>query len=165
MPKHVARCLGLLCILVVIAGCGGSPDVTSVASSSATRTPTSTPTSSTPSPTSPAVTTPPVPDRQPHTLVLRAEEVGSGDITITKFKYTLDGKVEQEGRADLPWRKSLSVPADGLPHSYTLEVEYTGAGRFKLFAIFDGKVVAQTDGQGSGSNVEGGGAIGGTVRG
>jgi hypothetical protein len=104
-----------------------------------------------------------VPDRQPHTLVLKA--TGTGGISITKFKYTLDGKVQQDGKADLPWRKSLTVPADGLPHSWSLEVEYAGAGTFELFAIFDGKGAGYTKGQGWGENVEGSGGINGTVRG
>lgn len=162
---------GCLCLLAALTACGASQQTSSAVDSpastrtaSATATPKPTPAPTTPSSTpTPTATTPDVPDREPHTLVLKA--TGTKGITITSFKYTLDGKVEQEGKAPLPWRRSLSVPADGLPHNWSLEVEYTGSGTFQLFAIYDGEVKAQTRGQGNGPNVEGGGGIGGAVRG
>lgn len=90
------------------------------------------------------VTTTVIPDREPHTLVLNATGAGA----VTSIKYTLDGELVQEGAVTLPWRTSLSVPADGLPHSWTLDVEYSGTGNseFELFAIYDGQVTAHSSG-------------------
>ncbi|MCP3803741.1 hypothetical protein NLX83_31160 [Allokutzneria sp. A3M-2-11 16] len=113
-------------------------------------------------------TTPPIPDRQPHTLVLNA--TGSGDAMLNKIKYSLDGQVQEEGATQLPWRKSLSVPADGLPHSWELSITYTAGRSAKLdvFALYDGKEMGRTAGGGGGTGntkMTGGASIGGRVNG
>ncbi len=103
---------------------------------------------------------PTVPDRQPHTLVLEA--TGGGN--VTSVKYTLDGKDVQRGAVTLPWRESITIPNDGQPHSYSLEVEFRGGGKVDLVAIFNGQVVARGGSAGSG-NSTGNAAVGGTVQG
>ncbi|GAA4034466.1 hypothetical protein GCM10022247_69570 [Allokutzneria multivorans] len=113
-------------------------------------------------------TTQQVPDRQPHTLVLNA--TGSGDMMLNKVKYTLDGQVQEEGDIPLPWRKSLTVPADGLPHSWELKITYTAGRSAKLdvFVLYDGKEVSRTGGGGGGTGntkMTGGSSIGGSVSG
>lgn len=102
-----------------------------------------------------------VPDRPPHTLVLKA----TGGAKVTSVKYTLDRKLQKKGAVKLPWRKSVTVPADGKPHSWTLDVKFTGNGAVNLVAIFEGKVVAQGGSAGSGSGVTGNASVGGTVSG
>ncbi|MGP4016451.1 hypothetical protein [Saccharopolyspora sp. 5N708] len=137
-------------LLIALAGCGSSPE----------------PPPPNPPPSPPPVSTPTttttVPDREPHTLVLNA----TGGAQVTSIKYTLDGRVVQHGAVTLPWREPVSVPADGLPHSWTLEVGYTGNGGVDLVAIFDGQIIAQGGSAGGGSgNIEGSAAVGGTVNG
>lgn len=102
-----------------------------------------------------------VPDRPPHTLVLKA----TGKAKVTSVKYTLDRKVQKKGAVKLPWRKSVTVPADGEPHSWSLDVKFTGTGAVNLVAIFEGEVVAQGGSAGSGSGVTGNASVGGTVNG
>ncbi|MCI2420908.1 hypothetical protein MOQ72_26035 [Saccharopolyspora sp. K220] len=138
-------------LLIALAGCGSTPEA-----------PPPVPAPSTPPPVSAPATTMTVPDREPHTLVLNA--TGSGK--VTSIKYTLDGRVVQQGAVTLPWREPVTVPADGLPHSWTLEVEFTGNGGVDLVAIFDGQVVAQGGSAGGGSGSTSGSAgVGGTVNG
>lgn len=139
-------------LLVALAGCGENPETGSNSgAASASPTPSNVPSSSAA-----------VPDRQPHTLVLSA----TGSSRVTSMKYTLDGRVVQRGAVKLPWRESVTVPADGRPHSWSLEVEYRGKGGVKLVAIFDGRVVAQSAGGGSGSgSFSGGASVNGTVNG
>jgi hypothetical protein len=135
-------------LLIALAACGQSQDTApSPATGSAP-------------PASAPLTTTAVPDREPHTLVLNA----TGGAKVTSIKYTLDGRVVQQGAVTLPWRESLTVPADGRPHSWTLEVEFTGTGRVELVAIVDGKVAAQGGSAGSG-NTTGSAGVGGTVNG
>ncbi len=157
-PTTVVRgsrvAVGYALALIAITGCGSTPET------AATIPPSSEPLSSMPVPTTG------IPDREPHTLVLNA----TGGAAVTSIKYTLDGELMQEGPVTLPWRKSLSVPADGLPHSWTLEVEFsgTGSGELELFAIYDGEVTARSGGGASGTGgtqVSGSSAIGGGVRG
>jgi hypothetical protein len=133
-------------LLIALAGCGPTPQDASQA----------------PAPTTAPATTATMPDREPHTLVLNA--TGGGQ--VTSIKYTLDGRVVQHGAVTLPWREPVTVPADGLPHSWALEVEFTGNGGVELLAIFDGQVIAHggnaVSGSGSG---RGNAAVGGTVNG
>ncbi|SDM21109.1 hypothetical protein [Allokutzneria albata] len=122
-----------------------------------------------PTTTTVAVTTAPsIPDRQPHTLVLNA--TGSGDAMLNKIKYSIDGQVQEEGETTLPWRKSLSVPADGLPHSWELSITYTAgrSAKLEVFALYDGKEAGRTAGGGGGTGntkMKGGASIGGRVNG
>lgn len=103
-----------------------------------------------------------VPDRQPRTLVLKA----TGKARVTSVKYTLDRKVRRKGKVKLPWRQSLTVPADGKPHSYRVTVSYKGSGSVELVAIFDGTVVGHTYSGGSGSgNVTGNANVSGSITG
>ncbi|MET7997147.1 hypothetical protein ABZU76_40345 [Amycolatopsis sp. NPDC005232] len=107
-----------------------------------------------------------VPDREPHTLVLNA----TGEGKLTQIKYTLDGETKQTGAVTLPWRQSLTVPADGKPHQWTLEISYAGGtkGTVDMFSIVDGKESIHT-GAGSagspGSHISGSASVGGTVQG
>ncbi|WP_326835623.1 hypothetical protein VSH64_11945 [Amycolatopsis rhabdoformis] len=121
-----------------------------------------------PSPSAPAPpsTSASVPDREPHTLVLNA----TGEGQLTQIKYTLDGEEKQTGAVKLPWRQSLTVPADGKPHQWTLEISYAGGtkGTVDMFSIVDGKEGIHT-GAGSagspGSHISGSASVGGTVQG
>jgi hypothetical protein len=149
MPTVVVR--GILAaastsLLIALAGCGSNPQP-------APENP-----APSPQPVGVPVTTMAVPDREPHTLVLNA----TGTAKVTSIKYTLDGRVVQQGSVTLPWRESISVPADGLAHSWTLDVEFTGNGSVELSAIFNGQMVAQGGSAGSG-NTKGGAGVGGTV--
>ncbi|WP_328609676.1 hypothetical protein OG943_11290 [Amycolatopsis sp. NBC_00345] len=139
-----------------LAACGSTPAPASPSSSA----PLPKPSSSAP-PTSPKV-----PDREPHTLVLNA--TGSGDITT--IKYSLDGVEKQTGAVDLPWRESLTVAADGKPHQWTLEIDYSGVrtGGIDMFAVFDGKEAGRSGAGSAGSgntHVSGNASVGGTVDG
>lgn len=143
-------------LLIALSGCASTPDASQESTPQGTTlsAPTSSPTT--------------LPDRQPHTLVLNA--TGTGAASITALKYTLDGRTVQEGPVTMPWRRSLRVPADGLPHSYRLEVEYSGSGggKIDLVAIYDGEVSARGGGVASGTpgtQVSGGAAVTGTVQG
>lgn len=138
-----------LCAILFLAlvACGQQPAAPKPSSTSAG--------SSTP------VTKTTVPDRPPHTLVLKA----TGSAKVTSVKYTLDREPQKKGSVKLPWRKSVTVPADGKPHSWTLDVEFTGSGHVNLVAIFEGEVVAQGGSAGSGSGVTGNASVGGTVSG
>lgn len=151
IPGRVAVCAALVLALV---GCGQvpMPKITATAGGSGTAAPSTT--SATPT------TNTTVPDRQPRKLVLKA----TGTVKITSVKYTLDNRVRKKGKVKLPWRQPVTVPADGKPHSWRLEVKFTGSGHVKLVAIFDGAVVAQGGSGGSG-NVSGGASVGGAVRG
>ncbi|MQA77343.1 MAG: hypothetical protein GEV10_02490 [Streptosporangiales bacterium] len=132
-------------LLLALVGCGQPPEPGPARSETGSSTP---------------VTRSTVPDRQPRTLVLKA----TGSAKVTKVTYTLDRKVERKGAAELPWRKSVTVPADGDPHSWRLDVAFTGNGRVNLVAIFEGAVVARGGSAGSG-NVTGNASVGGTVSG
>ncbi|MER6762355.1 MULTISPECIES: hypothetical protein [Amycolatopsis] len=102
-----------------------------------------------------------VPDRQPHTLVLNA--TGSG--SLKQVTYTLDGAAKETGPVKMPWRQSLTVPADGKPHQWTLEITYSGAsGHVEMYSVVDGKESARTASGGSG-NVTGSASVGGSVQG
>ena len=105
------------------------------------------------------------PNRQPHTLVLNA--AGSG--SLKQVTYTLDGVTKESGQVTMPWRQSLTVPADGKPHQWTLEITYSGAsGQVDMYSVLDGKesVHIASGGASSGSgNVTGSASVGGTVRG
>ena len=102
-----------------------------------------------------------VPDRQPHTLVLNA--TGSG--SLKQVTYTLDGVAKEAGQVKMPWRQSLTVPADGKPHQWTLEITYSGAsGHVEMYSVVDGKESVHTASGGSG-NVTGSASIGGSVQG
>lgn len=147
---RVGLAAGCGVVLVTLTGCGQG-----AATGSETAPPSVSPTPAT-APSSAAV-----PDREPHTLVLNA--TGSG--RVTSMKYTLDGRLVRRGAVKLPWRESVAVPADGRPHSWTLEVEFRGSGRVNLVAIFDGQVVAQGGSAGSGGNTRGGASVNGTVNG
>lgn len=142
------RVIGCGVLLAVLAGCAQDPETGTPSTSS--------------TPTAAPATTAAVPDREPHTLVLNA----TGGGKVTSMKYTLDGQVAQRGAVTLPWRESITVPADGQPHSWTLEVEFTGGGKVDLVAIFDGNVIARGGSAGSGSgNTKGAASVGGTVNG
>jgi hypothetical protein len=139
---------------VALAACGSTPAPAAAPSSSA---PPPKPSSSAP---------PKVPDREPHTLVLNA--TGSGDITT--IKYSLDGVEKQTGAVRLPWRESLTVAADGKPHNWTLEIDYsgTGEGGIDMFAVFDGKPFGSTHGGSAGTpgtHISGSASVGGAVNG
>ncbi len=102
-----------------------------------------------------------VPDRQPHTLVLNA--TGSG--SLKQITYTLDGVTKETGQVKMPWRQSLTVPADGKPHQWTLEITYSGAsGQVDMYSVVDGKESVHTASGGHG-NVTGSASIGGSVEG
>lgn len=102
-----------------------------------------------------------MPDRQPHTLVLNA--TGSG--SLKQVTYTLDGAAKETGPVKMPWRQSLTVPADGKPHQWTLEVTYSGAsGHVEMYSVVDGKESVLTASGGSG-NVTGSASVGGSVQG
>jgi hypothetical protein len=146
----VGRALGCGLLLVVLTGCGHSRgDGSEPGVSSAPPTPVTVP-----------ATSASVPDRQPHTLVLNATGTGK----VLAMTYTLDKKVVRRGAVKLPWRESITVPADGRPHSWTLEVEFTGGGNVSLAAIFNGQVAAKGGSAGSG-NARGSATVGGTVNG
>ncbi|MGW4488229.1 hypothetical protein ACWEOE_30815 [Amycolatopsis sp. NPDC004368] len=145
-------------LLAVLTACGSDP------APAAQPPKTSAPASSSPAPPSTSV-----PDREPHTLVLNA----TGEGQLTQIKYTLDGEAKQTGEVKLPWRQSLTVPADGKPHQWTLEISYSGGtkgtvGTVDMFSIVDGKEGIHT-GAGSagspGSHISGSASVGGTVQG
>jgi len=142
--------LALAALLAVLTACSGSP-APAPASSAA--------------PSSAAPISAAVPDRQPHTLVLNADGSGS----LKQVTYTLDGVTKEAGQATMPWRQSLTVPSDGKPHQWTLEITYSGAsGKVDMYSVFDGKESVHTasGGASSGSgNVTGSASIGGTVQG
>jgi hypothetical protein len=138
---------------VALAACGSTPAPAA-------------PSSSAPPPKPSSSAPPKVPDREPHTLVLNA--TGSGDITT--IKYSLDGAEKQTGAVKLPWRESLTVPADGKPHNWTLEIDYSGTGKggIDMFAVFDGKEAGRSGAGSAGSgdaHVSGSASVGGTVDG
>jgi hypothetical protein len=84
-----------------------------------------------------------IPDRQPHILVLSV--TGTASVSSTDIEYVVD---ENSGGAywvRLPWRRSVTVPADGRSHSWSLEVKYEGSGGLSVVAIMDGKVLTQRD--------------------
>jgi hypothetical protein len=141
---------------VTLAACGSTPAPAAPSSSAPP-----------PKPSSSETLAPPkVPDREPHTLVLNA--TGSGDITT--IKYSLDGAEKQTGAVKLPWRESLTVPADGKPHNWTLEIDYSGTGKggIDMFAVFDGKEAGRSGAGSAGSgdaHVSGSASVGGTVDG
>ncbi|WIX76402.1 hypothetical protein QRX50_33740 [Amycolatopsis carbonis] len=143
-------------LLAALSACGSDP--APVASTPSTSAPAS---SSSVAPPSTSV-----PDREPHTLVLNA----TGEGKLTQIKYTLDGETKQTGAVALPWRQSLTVPADGKPHQWTLEISYAGGtkGTVDMFSIIDGKEGIHT-GAGSagspGSHISGSASVGGTVQG
>ncbi|MFB9903500.1 hypothetical protein [Allokutzneria oryzae] len=154
MPSLTALTGGAV-LLALLAGCTSTPESAPVTTTSS-------------APATTTTTTSAVPDRQPHTLVLNA--TGTGNAVINKIKYSLDGQVQEEGEVSLPWRKSLSVPADGLPHAWELTVTYTGSrnGRLELVAVYDGKVVGQGGSAAGGTGntkVTGSSSVGGSVRG
>jgi hypothetical protein len=151
MLNAAGRAIGCGLLLAALAGCAQNPQP-----GAENGTPSATP-PATPSATASA---PAVPDRQPHTLVLEA--TGGGN--VTNVKYTLDGQDVQRGPVTLPWRESITIPNDGQPHSYSLEVEFKGGGKVDLVAIFNGQVVARGGSAGSG-NSTGNAAVGGTVQG
>lgn len=155
MPKltmaRAGRALGCGLLLVALAGCGPDPETGSRAGAASTP----------PTPTSAPATSASVPDREPHTLVLTA----TGRTTITSMTYTLDGRVVRRGAVTLPWRESVTVPADGRPHSWALKVEFRGSGQVNLVAMFNGQVVARGGSAGSGGNTRGSASVGGTVNG
>lgn len=48
----------------------------------------------------------------------------------------MDGAAKETG--PMPWRQSLTVPADGQPHQWTLEIPYSGAsGRMEMYSVVD----------------------------
>lgn len=149
-PLTVRACTVAVCAVVLaVAGCGQRAAPTPEREPSKSK-------------SSDSVTKTTVPDREPRTLVLKA----TGSAKVTSVKYTLDREVRKKGAVNLPWRKSVTVPADGKPHSWTLDVKFTGNGSVNLVAIFDGNVVAQGGSAGSGSgNVTGQASVGGTVNG
>lgn len=102
-----------------------------------------------------------VPDREPRTLVLKA----TGKAKVTSIKYTLDRKVRRDGKVKLPWRRPVTVPVDGKPHSFALVVKFVGTGHVNLVAILDGRVVAVGGSAGSGSGTTGSASVSGSVRG
>lgn len=70
----------------------------------------------------------------------------------------------------LPWRESLTVAADGKPHNWTLEIDYsgTGEGGIDMFAVFDGKPFGSTHGGSAGTpgtHISGSASVGGAVNG
>ncbi|MBB4683387.1 hypothetical protein [Amycolatopsis jiangsuensis] len=135
----------------LLAGCSATPDPA--------------PAPPAPSPSSSAApSSEPVPDRQPHTLVLNAD--GSG--ALKEIVYTLDGTTKQTGTVRLPWRQSITVPADGKAHQWTLEISYSGSGAnsIELYSVFDGKESVHTGAAGGGSgNTQLSSSVGGTVQG
>ncbi|WP_406633058.1 hypothetical protein [Amycolatopsis sp. WGS_07] len=137
--------------VVVLTACSGSPA------------PAPAPPAPAPSSSSAAPVKEPVPDRQPHTLVLNA--TGSG--SLKQVTYTLDGAAKETGPVKMPWRQSLTVPADGKPHQWTLEITYSGAsGQVEMYSVVDGKESAHSASGGSGSgNLTGSASIGGSVQG
>ena len=139
--------IGCVFLLAALAGCAQKPGAGPKTDISAP-------------PSTPAGSAPAVPDRQPHTLVLEA--TGGGN--VTGITYTLDGKEVQRGAVTLPWRESITIPADGQPHSYGLVVEFRGGGKVDLIAIFNGQVVARGASVGTG-NAQGSASVGGTVNG
>lgn len=147
MPLSMRGRRAVVCAAVVLAlaGCSQAPEPGPGPKATESKTP---------------VTRSTVPDREPRTLVLKA----TGSAKVTAVTYTLDRKVRKKGRVTLPWRKAVTVPADGDPHSWRLDVRFTGNGRINLVAIFDGGVVARGGSAGSG-NVSGNASVGGTVRG
>jgi len=157
---RVAAC-GLV-PLISLVGCGGSSENTVTGTVSNT-------TASGGSVSPPAILPAPptsVPAPEPHTLVLTA----TGTASVTSIRYTLDGRPLQESRVTLPWRAALPVPADGRTHSWTMDVEYTGAANdsVDLVATYDGKVTARTLSSANGTGEvmsSGGGRIGGSVDG
>ncbi|GAA3562579.1 hypothetical protein GCM10022222_52840 [Amycolatopsis ultiminotia] len=91
---------------------------------------------------------------------------GSG--ALKQIVYTVDGTTKQTGSVKLPWRQSITVPADGKAHQWTLEISYSGSGAnsIELYSVFDGKESVHTGAAGSGSgNTELSSSVGGTVQG
>ncbi|MYW89757.1 hypothetical protein G3I59_03745 [Amycolatopsis rubida] len=143
-PAVARTVLAPVALLAALTACSGSPAPAPAASSS-----------------SAAPVEERVPDRQPHTLVLNA--TGSG--SLKQITYTLDGATQETGPVKMPWRQSLTVPADGKPHQWTLEITYSGAsGEVDMYSVVDGKESVHTASGGHG-NVTGSASIGGSLEG
>ncbi|WP_432856223.1 hypothetical protein ACQPXB_24175 [Amycolatopsis sp. CA-161197] len=154
--RTTARAAAAAALLAALTACGSDPAPAAAP-----------PATSAPAPsTSVAPPSSSVPDREPHTLVLNA----TGEGKLTQIKYTLDGETKQTGAVTLPWRQSLTVPADGKPHQWTLEISYAGGtkGTVDMFSIVDGKEGIHTGAAGAGSpgsHISGSASVGGTVQG
>lgn len=143
--RVVTRVLPLLLTtalpLTAAGGCGGA------APSAGTPTPTG--------PASPATGTGPateisasasLPVTEPHILVFTAE----GSATVDSLTYVVDGETVRERSVSLPWRKSLTVPADGRVREWQLTAKFR-AGDVTLVAYLDGRISTQSRAGGTGS--------------
>ena len=83
--------------------------------------------------------------RQPDSLVLTA----TGDARIESITYVVDGHSVTVSKATLPWRVTLSIPADGAKHNYSATIN-TASGDIQVFAIVNGAVQSKSTGGGTG---------------
>jgi hypothetical protein len=96
--------------------------------------------------TAPVSTTSTPPQRQPHILVFTA----TGTATLDSVTYVVDGHTVTNRSAKLPWRVSLSLPADGAMHNYDVSV-LSHHGSVNILAILDGSVTGNSSGSSSGT--------------
>ena len=96
------------------------------------------------------------PAREPHILVFTAE----GTATVDSLTYVVDGETVRERSVSLPWRKSLTVPADGRVREWQLTARIR-AGDVRLVAYLDGRVSTQSGAGGTGSGTA---SLAGSIR-
>lgn len=96
------------------------------------------------------------PVREPHILVFTAE----GTATVDSLDYVVDGETVRERSVSLPWRKSLTFPADGRVREWQLTARIRG-GDVKLVAYLDGRVSTQSRAGGTGSGTA---SLAGSIR-
>jgi hypothetical protein len=133
---------GLMFLLVSGCSAGTLPALTPAHPS--TRTTAST--ASTASTGSTASTPSAVSTRQPHILVFTA----TGDAAVDSVTYVVDGHSVTDSSVGLPWRASLTFPADGAMHNYAVLVNLH-QGTVQILAILDGTVTGSSSGGGTGT--------------
>jgi hypothetical protein len=97
-----------------------------------------------------------LPARDPHTLVFTAE----GTATVDSLTYVVDGETVRERSVSLPWRKSLTVPADGRVREWRLTARIRG-GDVALVAYLDGRVSTRSMAGGTGTGTA---SLAGSIR-
>lgn len=85
--------------------------------------------------------------RQPHILVFTA----TGDGAVDSVTYVVDGHSVTASSVGLPWRVSLTFPADGAMHNYSVLMNLH-QGTVQILAILDGAVTSSSNGGGTGTS-------------
>lgn len=86
------------------------------------------------------------PAPKPHVLAFDA--TGSG--TLTSATYVVDGETHRETAVMLPWRKSITIPADDREHEWRLVV-VLNSGDMSLIVTIDDRTLSRGRGSGGGT--------------